>query len=482
MNEYLDEVRSDPERLREFTADLPKGGDLHNHLHGAVSTESLIRYAAEDERCIDVVSLAASPGPCSDGERPAEHAVTDAEFRESVLRAWSMKDFDPNGPDSGHDHFFETFGKFSAAAEGRDGDMLAEVATAAERQNQSYVETMFSRQSEAVAELVERRGFDPNGERDFQRLRQDLRAGGAVDAIVDAARRDTDRDLARHDDLLNCGDQRADPACDVRLRFDYQVSREDDPAMVFAQLLLGFELAERDERFVGINMVQPEDGPIALRDYTLHMRMVGFLREHYPDAHVTLHAGELVPGLVKPEDLTFHIDQAVRIAGAERIGHGVDLHHEHDWRALAARMRDDGILVESPLTSNCQILEVCGPEEHPLPAYLAMGVPVALATDDPGVSRSDLTADYQFAAQDYGFNYSELKASARNALHHAFIDGDSLWRGDRRPHPACSEEPTAPGGPSAECAGFLNSSDKAALQWEHEQQLREFELRYAART
>ena len=54
----------------------------------------------------------------------------------------------------------------------------------------------------------------------------------------------------------------------MTIRFDYQVGRATDPATVFTNLLLGFELQRGDRRYVGVNLVQPEDDPVALRDYT----------------------------------------------------------------------------------------------------------------------------------------------------------------------------------------------------------------------
>ena len=52
---------------------------------------------------------------------------------------------------------------------------------------------------------------------------------------------------------------------------------------------------------------------------------------------MTLHAGEIVSGLVPPADLRSHIRQAVEIAGAERIGHGVDVVGETNAGQLLAR-------------------------------------------------------------------------------------------------------------------------------------------------
>ncbi len=92
--------------------------------------------------------------------------------------------------------------------------------------------------------------------------------------------------------------------------------------------------------FVGMNFVMPEDGYISMRDYTLQMRMLEYLHAVYPKVRITLHAGELAPGLVPPEGLRFHIRQAVEIGHAERIGHGVDVMYEDDAPGLAeARWR-----------------------------------------------------------------------------------------------------------------------------------------------
>ena len=88
----------------------------------------------------------------------------------------------------------------------------------------------------------------------------------------------------------------------------------------------------------GINFVMPEDGFVSMRDYTLHMKMVEYLHAVYPKVHITLHAGELAPGLVPPEGLRFHIRQAVEMGHAERIGHGVDVMYEDDAPALLKEM------------------------------------------------------------------------------------------------------------------------------------------------
>ena len=246
--------------------------------------------------------------------------------------------------------------------------------------------------------------------------------------------------------------------------------------MVFAQLVYGFELARADRRVVGVNMVAPEDFPVARRDYSLHMRMVGWLTDLHGVVKTALHAGELTLGLVPPSDLRFHIREAVEVAKARRIGHGVDLAYERDAMQLLADMKRRDVLVEICLTSNDVILGVRG-SRHPLPEYMNAGVPVTLATDDEGVSRIDLTNEYVRAAETYGLGYRQLKQLSRNSLTYSFLAGDSLWRSasDAQPIAACAGQgPDRQ--PSPACQSFLDASDKARLQWDLERAFHAFEV------
>jgi adenosine deaminase len=477
---YLDTIRTSPTKLRAFLKAMPKGADLHNHLSGAVPTEALIGYAVGDGLCIDTMTFTATPappvagGPCPAGQRPAADSTADAAFLTQLVRAWSMEGFRP-GAESGHDHFFATFGKFGLATS-RTGDMLAEVAKINASQHVLYLETLASRQGNAVRALAAKVGFDPS----FPALRQKLLDGGMA-AIVAAASGDTDADLTRYKELLRCGTRRADPGCAMEVRYDYQVGRATRPEIVFTNLLLGFELQRSDPRYVGVNLVQPEDDPVAVRDYTLQMQMLQYLRTVYPNAHVTLHAGEIVSGLVAPADLQSHIRQAVEIAGAERIGHGVDVVGETNAGQLLAEMARRHVLVEVPLTSNAQILGVFG-AAHPFVNYRAAGVPVALATDDPGVERIDLTHEYQLATTEYRLGYGDLKTLSRAALEHAFLPGASLWRSpdDYRLTAACAADVPGEREPGRPCRALLRHATKALIQWKLERAFRSFERRTAS--
>ncbi len=105
-------------------------------------------------------------------------------------------------------------------------------------------------------------------------------------------------------------------------------------------------------------------------------------------------------------------------------------------------------------------------------------MPVALSTDDEGVSRIDLTHEYQRAVETYGLSYADLKQLVRNSLEYSFLLGASLFE-DRgvyaRVAPACGKDGLGSDKPSAECAAFIDKSEKAKQQWELERRFHAFE-------
>ncbi len=497
---YLDSVRQQPSLLLEFLRGMPKGADLHNHLSGAVYAESYINWAAQDGLCLDRRTLTAMPAESLAGEEsggppvrgcdptkgrvPARNALGNPELYREVLAAWSMRGF-LGTTETAHDHFFSTFGKFGAADEGHLGDMLAEVVSRAGHQHVLYLELILNPDNMQAARLGAGLGW--NG--DMAGLRQKI-IDKQIARVVAAARLGLDDGERRMRELLKCGTLNEDPGCRVVVRYIYEVHRGLPRDQVFSEMVAGFEMATADPRVVAVNLVMPEDDYVPLRDFSLHMDMLDYLHRVYPKVRITLHAGELAPGLVPPEDLRFHIRASLERGHAERIGHGVDVMHETDPLALLREMADRGVLVEICLTSNDLILGVRG-AQHPLPIYLRYGVPVALATDDEGVSRSDITQEYMRAARDYAIPYAQLKRMARDSLEHGFLAGESLWTDARqfRRAEACradvpgagSGSPENPFGVSGACRQFLAASPRAQVQWRLEQEFARFESQVCCR-
>jgi adenosine deaminase len=469
----FDALVASPTKLRIFLKAMPKGGDLHNHLSGGIYAEDYLKWAGAAGYCVDDSGTALVPPPCPTASRVETLGGRDPFAFARLVDALSTRGLQQGvgrNTVSGHGQFFATFERFGPVAAGEAAKSLAAMRQLAAGDRVGYVELMHNPGALNRATLAAPDGpIDPSG---LDALYQ--RESAAIGPIVMQAMAELDRDEAEARRLLGCGGAAADPACGVAVHYLTWAWRDVPPAQAFRSLLLGFALADRDPRYVGINIVQPEDWPIALRDYDLHMAMFRFLEAKYPKVHRTIHAGELAFGLVPPRDLRDHIRKAID-AGAERIGHGTDIALEDDARATLARMARDGIAVEINLTSNDVILGVKG-DHHPLQLYRSMGVPVTLSTDDEGVLRTDMTNEYVRAAREQGLRYADLKGVTRASLEYAFIPGASLWR-DRQigtPVAACR----AIADPA--CARFAETSEKARLQRDLERRLDRFEQEVAS--
>lgn len=462
----FDHLRNDPARLTLFMRGFPKGGDLHNHLAGAISAESYLDWAAEDGLCVSLSQGRILPGKCrlaTPGDIPAAQLKTRDDARDVMIDSLSMHDFTPSPADrSGHDHFFSTFGRFAPVLPAHSGAMLAQARDQAAADHVVYLELMIS---PGLGAMVKAGDQHPLHDLDLDAAHEALK--DERPRLVAEARRNTDEMEHEAHDILQCDTPAAHPGCAVTVRYLFQAIRTMTPAQVFTQLDTGYQLAHDDPRFVGLNFVAPEDNPVAMGDYSLHMQMFAKLGALYPDVRLSLHAGELTPALVPASGLQSHIRDAVEIAGAERIGHGVDILWEKDALRLLKEMAQRRIAVEINLTSNAQILGVSG-GAHPLNVYRHAHVPVVLSTDDEGVSRSNLTLDYLKAVSTTPLSYADLKSLSRNSLTYAFIPGMSLWDGDHVITLCKAPQSFA-------CADFLKKSQKARLQLQLEQNFAAFE-------
>jgi adenosine deaminase len=470
-----DSVRANPLELEAFLRRMPKGADLHYHFSGGIYAETWIRDAAEDGLCVDLANHAlVKPQPfCGAGQAPAAQAFTDQNLYDSLVNAFSMRSFVATPGFSGHDQFFSTFARFGGSiSQSHAGEWLDEVASRAAAQNEQYLELMNTPEFSHAARIA----YEVGWKDDLGQLRDALLARGLRDEVPAASAKLDEMEASRRK-MEHCGTPGEMPGCKIKFVYLYQILRGFPKVQVFAQTLLGFETAAADSRYAGINYVMPEDGTTSMADYALHMKMVGFLHGLYPKVRISLHAGELAPGLVPPEGLCCHIRLAVEDAHAERIGHGVDVMHEDRPYDLMKEMAKNHVMVEINLTSNDGILGVSG-KDHPFPIYRKYRVPVALSTDDEGVSRIDLTHEYARAASTYGLSYADLKQMVRTGLEHIFLSGASLWRESdnfTRTAEACASDALGTAKPSAPCGAFLQSSQKAQQQWDLERRFREFE-------
>lgn len=127
--------------------------------------------------------------------------------------------------------------------------------------------------------------------------------------------------------------------------------------------------------------------------------------------HSVPHAGESTG----PETIW----DAVRLLGAERIGHGVSAAQDP---ALMAHLAEHGIALEVCPTSNVRTRSVPSLADHPLPTFVEAGVPVTINSDDPPMFATTLGREYEVAADLLGLDEAGIADLARAAVHHSFAD------------------------------------------------------------
>jgi len=335
----------------------------------------------------------------------------------------------------------------------------------------SYIELLVNPDANGAATLGKTVPFNKH----FEAMQSTLLTHGIQNYVQRVNSQLAHIDNVKNKQLL-CNTQHPDSACQIKVNYIYQINRYNPPTQFFAQLLEGFLLAQQDSRVVAINIVGPEENIVSLKDYTLEMHMIGWLHQRYPSVNITLHAGEMKPSDVRPEDLRFHIRQAIDIAHAQRIGHGLDIAHENHAISLLHKMATQHILVETNLTSNALTLGIQG-KNHPLPLYLKYHVPVALSTDDEGVLRTDINREFLRAVQTYHLSYPTIKQFARNSLTYSFLPGKSLWKNadNHKPVSICRQDKLGDNKPSHRCEAFLLHNKKAAMQWKLERAFSKFE-------
>ena len=132
---------------------------------------------------------------------------------------------------------------------------------------------------------------------------------------------------------------------------------------------------------------------------------------------VTIHAGEWANAM--------SVYHAVKDLYADRIGHGIRAIENSQVTRL---IRDRHVALEVCLTSNLQTGVVRSVTHHPLVDMMDLDLLVTLNTDDPRVSDSDLTDEYQVAVSDLGLGYDDLRLLILNAAQSAFLPEDGRQR------------------------------------------------------
>jgi adenosine deaminase/adenosine deaminase CECR1 len=397
--------------LTMFFTMMPKGGDLHHHYSGAIYAEQYLEWVDKEGFCVNKANYTIEKnkpaGACVSGQ----DVMNDNTVLANLLQRWSDKDFYNHSaiqspPDR---QFFDTFAYFGPVASTNTVDGLQRLKQRAIQENLSYIETIFE-----IAPIAQDVDFDKKALN-----------GGVTDADFAALAAKLDKDpafqgwIAGYIDNVNKSGAGIDDD-QFTLRYQPFALRFLSPSQVYSQILSSFKLASSHPKIVGVNIVGQESVNVSMRDYALHMQMYRYLKTKYPKVKLALHAGELSLGMVEPEGLTFHIKDAIDVAGASRIGHGMDIAHESNPLAIMKKMRDAKIAVEVNLSSNDFILGI-KEQAHPVTLFRKYGVPYVLSTDDAGVSRNNLSGEYVLYAARYQPDYAEVKKLSYDSIRYSFL-------------------------------------------------------------
>ena len=139
--------------------------------------------------------------------------------------------------------------------------------------------------------------------------------------------------------------------------------------------------------------------------------------------HLTVHAGESdIP--TSSESIRSALDDL----GAERLGHGVQIHKDP---ALMEEVARRGVILELCPTSNVLTKSISSIEAYPLRQIRAAGVRVCLNADDPGVFDYDLNHEYRLLAELHGQAAADFAAMNRDALAASFLPAEAKSRAFR---------------------------------------------------
>ncbi|MBP1221508.1 adenosine deaminase [Flavobacterium sp. 1355] len=426
---YLEKNRNNEALLTAFFQQMPKGGDLHHHFSGSVYAEPLLERAIAEDFYLNLETMAVSKAKPAQGNWQTFSSLKNQGkldfYQQQVMQTWSAKDY--NGSVPSDDLFFDSFQKFEPTIPGHFAEGMLELKKRAIAENVSYIETQLSTIpcDMNVADLTDfntklRQAAVQKDEKAVLKLLDELyKAIQQKDAKKYAVDFNTNFIAKLHKDL-KMDDEK------FTMRYQNFVLRFMDPVDLFKNLTIAFISASDSKLVAGVNIVSPEHGENSMKDYWLHMVMFKYCHSKFPDVKYTLHAGELTLGLVQPEDLTWHINDAIYVAGANRIGHGVDIAYEANSYDLLRYMAKNNIPIEINLVSNEFILKV-KENRHPFTLYKEFNVPIVISTDDAGILRTNMTEQYVLLAKRYpDVSYATIKQYVYNSINYSFIQDASV--------------------------------------------------------
>jgi aminodeoxyfutalosine deaminase len=191
----------------------------------------------------------------------------------------------------------------------------------------------------------------------------------------------------------------------IVLRWIYDIPGES--GMPAADATLSFATNHRVDALVGFGLGGPEIG-VSRPQFKPHFdaaRRVG-LRS-------VPHAGETTG----PQTVW----DAIRVLGAERIGHGTSAAQDPK---LIEHLAEHGIPLEVCPSSNVATRAVASLDEHPIQAFLDAGVTVTVNSDDPSMFGTSLNQEYEIAARLLDLDAAGVAELARAGVRASFAPDD----------------------------------------------------------
>lgn len=160
-----------------------------------------------------------------------------------------------------------------------------------------------------------------------------------------------------------------------------------------------------DDGVVGFDLAGKENGyPPSLFQKVIKPILHNFLP-------VTIHAGE--------DDSVKSIAEAIIYLHAERIGHAISI---RESPRLMRYMNNTRKALEICMTSNVDTGAVESIDTHPVKRYYEAGLRIAISTDNPITSNTDLNKEYAILVNHFGFGKKETLSIAKRAIKAAFLD------------------------------------------------------------
>ncbi len=183
----------------------------------------------------------------------------------------------------------------------------------------------------------------------------------------------------------------------IVLRWIYDIPGES--GLPAAEATLDYALNHAPDGLIGFGLGGPEIG-VPRPQFKPH-----FDAARAAGLHSLPHAGETTG----PETVW----DALRVLGAERIGHGTSAASDPE---LLAHLASSGIPLEVCPSSNIATRAVARLDEHPLATFRDAGVVVTINSDDPPMFGTTLNKEYEIAADLLGLDEAGVTELARAAV------------------------------------------------------------------